>query len=110
MVMVIISIALTLAIVEVLFGGMIYQRVASKRNTRSAVFGGRPRCGTAQPFECFRRVVGAGKYWEKIQDSMEMVESNHPEARTLVLRRRLPEKRRRRLIRASKQKTFWVSA
>ena len=38
MVMVIISIALTLAIVEVLFGGMIYQRVASKRNTRSAVF------------------------------------------------------------------------
>ena len=38
MVMMIISIALTLAIVEVLFGGMIYQRVASKRNTRSAVF------------------------------------------------------------------------
>ena len=38
MVMVIISLALTLAIVEVLFGGMIYQRVASKRNTRSAVF------------------------------------------------------------------------
>jgi hypothetical protein len=37
-VMVIISLALTLAIVEVLFGGMIYQRVASKRNTRSAVF------------------------------------------------------------------------
>jgi hypothetical protein len=41
---------------------------------------------------------------------MEMAESNHPEARTLVLRRRLPEKQRRRLIRASKQKTFWVSA
>jgi len=38
MVMMIISIVLTLAIVEVLFGGMIYQRVASKRNTRSAVF------------------------------------------------------------------------
>ncbi len=38
MVMVIISIALTLAIVEVLFGGMIYQRVASRRNTRSTVF------------------------------------------------------------------------
>jgi hypothetical protein len=37
-VMVIISIALTLAIVEVLFGGMIYQRLASERNTRSAVF------------------------------------------------------------------------
>jgi hypothetical protein len=37
-VMVIISIALTLAIVEVLFGGMIYQRPASGRNTRSAVF------------------------------------------------------------------------
>ena len=38
MVMMIISIALTLAIVVVLFGGMIYQQVASKRNTRSAVF------------------------------------------------------------------------
>jgi hypothetical protein len=34
----IISIALTLAIVEVLFDGMIYQGVASKRNTWSAVF------------------------------------------------------------------------
>jgi len=58
----------------------------------------------------FDGVVGAGNYWEKIQDSMEMAESNHPEARTLVLRRRLPEKQRRRLIRASKQKTVWVSA
>jgi hypothetical protein len=37
-VMVIITMVLTLAIVEVVFGGMIYQRVASRRNTRSAVF------------------------------------------------------------------------
>jgi hypothetical protein len=38
MVMVIITIALTLAIVEILFGGMIDQRLASRRNTRLAVF------------------------------------------------------------------------
>jgi hypothetical protein len=35
-VMVIIAIALTLAIVEVLFGSIIYQRPTSRRNTRSA--------------------------------------------------------------------------
>jgi hypothetical protein len=57
----------------------------------------------------FDGVVGAGNYWEKIQDSMEMDESNHPEARTLVLRRRLPEQRRR-LIRASKQEAVGVPA
>ena len=62
------------------------------------------------PLNVFDGVVGAGNYWEKIQDSMEMAESNHPEARTLVLRRRLPEKQRRRVMRASKQKTVSVSA
>jgi hypothetical protein len=29
----------------------------------------------------FDGVVGAGNYWEKIQDAMEMAESDHPEAR-----------------------------
>jgi len=51
----IISIALTLAIVEVLFGAMIYQRVASKEIHDRLYFGRRSHCGTAQPFECFRR-------------------------------------------------------
>ncbi len=110
MVMVIISIALTLAIVEVLFGGMIYQRVASRRNTIDCVLEEDLVPELRSPLNVFDGVVGAGNYWEKIQDSMEMAESNHPEARTLVRRRRLPEKQRRRLIRASKQETIWVSA
>jgi hypothetical protein len=44
----------------------------------------------------FGGVLGAGNYWEKIQDAMEMAESDHPEARLfdsrpLSLRRRLPQ-------------------
>ena len=34
------------------------------------------------PLNVFDGVVGARNYWKKIQDSMEMAESNHPEART----------------------------
>jgi len=34
------------------------------------------------PLNVFDGVVGARNYWEKIQDSMEMAESNHPEALT----------------------------
>jgi hypothetical protein len=30
----------------------------------------------------FDGVVGAGDYWETIQDATEMAESDHPEART----------------------------
>ena len=31
----------------------------------------------------FDGVIGAGNYWEKIQDAMEMAESDHPEARSI---------------------------
>jgi hypothetical protein len=34
------------------------------------------------PLNVFDGVVGARNYWEKIQESMEMAESNHPEAWT----------------------------
>ena len=82
-VMVIISLALTFAIVEVLFGGMIYQRVASKKKySIGCILEGDLGAELRSPLNVFDGVIGARNDWEKIQDSMEMAESNHPEART----------------------------
>jgi len=34
----------------------------------------------------FDGIVGAGNYWETIQDATEMAESDRPEARTFLIR------------------------